>query len=130
SSLLMVACCKKLLKQSLHFSIFLSTILVIGFLFFGVFQDFLLQLKKLQFLSNTFVLLAGFFATILLLIIFIRKKEKNLITANWFLIYLFSVLITLEAGMICFKFLTGRSIAALTSQMIKPIELNNDSINK
>ena len=123
-SVLIFISCNIILKRGIPFSIFLSYLLIVVFLFFGLIQDFLSQLKLVPFLSNTLFLLTSFTLVILFLSIKLKNYKKRLKTVNRFLTILFLALICFESVMLCYKIISGKTITAITNKMTAPIRIN------
>ena len=129
-SFLIFLCSSKILKWSIPFSLFLSYLLSVVFLFFGLIQDYLFQLKISLFLSNTLFLFACFTIVILLLSIQLKNNKKKLKTVNRFFTILFLALIVFESGVLCYKIISGKTIAAITNKMTAPIQFNDRDSTK
>ena len=118
---------KILLKLTVLQSLFISTLAIIFFLFFGALQDYLFQFKRFSFFSNSFFLFAIVVAILLFISLFLKKKKARPVAANSYFIVLFIVLIFLEIILLSAKFFSGKSLKAITSRMATPV-LNNEKI--
>ena len=121
------ACGKILLKLTVLQSLFISTLAIIFFLFFGALQDYLFQFKRFSFLSNSFFLFAFMVATLLLISWFLKKKKVRPVSVNRYFIFLFIILICLETIIFCTKMFSGKNLKAITDRMTTPV-LNNEKI--
>lgn len=120
-SFILFFCLTKIPKLSLSQSFFLGTLITTSFLFFGVLQDTLLHLKKIQFLSNSLFLLFFIFTIIVSLSFLIKKKRYNPGIANRFITLLFLVLIGYEIFLFSITMIRGKSIYAIADDMTSPV---------
>ena len=123
-SFFLFTCFKKILKLSVSHSFFLTTLLIICFLFFGVLQDLLFHLKKYRFLSNSLFLFFLIFMTTVSALYIIKKKKYNTSVVNRFMTLLFLLLICYEVISFGITMISGKSIYAIARRMTSPISIN------
>ncbi len=120
-ALLLLSICHKLLRLDLAQSLFLSTLLVTAFLFFGVIQDRLYRWQPLHWLGQSFVLLGAMAVSVFILFMLIRKKKQVLARINLYLLSIFCALLLIEAVLLAGKFVSGHNVAALSRRMTRPV---------
>ena len=118
---------KFILRQSIQFAAIISSLVMLVFLFFGVLQDYLIQFKKNNILTNTYFLLFAGIIFIIITSIFINRNPRRLKNTIRYFLLLYSLLTLFESSMICYKLMTGKSISAITSRMVSPINIKADS---
>lgn len=129
---LFVITCKKIVRLSLPLSIFASTILITGFLFFGVIQDWLFRIGARPFITSNITMFFLLVVPLGLFVFLARSKQYRMKNANRFLVLLFSVLVSYESILLCVTLVSGKNLYALARHMVTPIpiKVKNDIIVK
>ena len=120
---LFVITCKKILRLSLSLSLFAGTIMITGFLFFGIIQDMLFRIGSRPFITSNITLFFLLVVPLGLFVILARRKQVRMINSNRFLVLLFSVLVSYEAILLCITLVTGKSLYTLARHMVTPVPI-------
>ncbi len=108
-------------------SLFLSTLIIFSFLFYGSIQDWLFNLKSLRFLSNSLFLLIFLMVGNALIFFLVKRRPVRLLLNTRFLMMLFMILILYEAIRIGYRITTDKSIAGIVNRS-RSHELDNEKI--
>ncbi len=111
---------KRIFKLNRAQAIFLSTMILTVFLFFGAEQDYFYTSRPFHFLSNSLLLL---FIQLTFIILLFRAYRKKPILAriNFYLLTLFSIFIIIDSVMLVIKLVNGNNVAALSRNMTTPV---------
>ncbi len=116
----------RLVKLNRQQSVFLTTLLITEFLFYGVIQDGLYRSVFFHRAGNSFVLL-GILIVLTGLLYFLSRSKKNLLVIfNRYLLLIFSLFLVLETALLLYKLSSGKNVAALARRMTVPVL---DSLN-
>ncbi len=113
---------------NMYQSLFLSTLLLTIFLFFGVLQDWLYQYRSVAFLSNSFFILFILLSITFLLFFLIRRKPA-LKRVNFYLLTVFLISLVIDFITLGVKLSTGKNVTALAQGMTHPVLKDQPVLN-
>jgi hypothetical protein len=132
SALIIYTGIKKILRLSFFQSIFLSTVIMSFFLFFGALQDFFFQFKKYPYLSNSFLLFILYLLAIFIILVLIKKKKLSLVKPARYLALVFITVTSIEIILLGITIYKGKTVQAITHRMESHVldDLKIDSSGK